>query len=283
MVNILHIADVQEKLQKVEEMVHQLLSDVIFTAPAGLPGRDIQVLPPHKHPHKKGFTLVEGRARFMHDLANIELQALELAIRTLVEFPHAPKLFREQLADVALSEARHLQACLKQLSVSGFNWGHWPIHAALWNSVSADDDLLDRIFIVHRYLEGSGLDAGDTLLRRLRGMSETNEQKVMQMIHDEEVGHVAFGSEWYRRICADLKLDPDHKMKEQIGRLRTVLPKRLDKISVETRKKAGFTENEIVMLDNLRLSFLEQSKGPGPLHPVQHSATDRAEEIPVLN
>lgn len=162
------------------------------------------------------------------------------------------------MADIALSEAQHLKLCLTQLRKSNFNWGSWPIHTALWEAVSPDDDLLDRIFIVHRYLEGSGLDAGDTLLRRLNGMVETAEQRVMKTIHDEEIGHVAFGSYWFKFLCKEISLDPEEKLKEQITRLRRILPKRVERIAVEPRIKAGFSEKEIQLLDQLRQDFLDK-------------------------
>src|SRR6218665_1741766 len=61
------------------------------------PVRDIEVLHAKKHPPKKGFSTAEGQARMLHDLANIELQAMELGLRTLVEFPNAPQGFKEEL------------------------------------------------------------------------------------------------------------------------------------------------------------------------------------------
>ena len=124
-------------------------------------------------PAKKGLSFKEGQARLLHDLASIELQAMELCLRSLYEYPDAPVAFREQLATIALGEGNHLQLCLNGIETLGFAWGDWPVHVALWHSTANSDSLLDRILIVHRYLEGSGLDAGDTLLRRLSGVACT--------------------------------------------------------------------------------------------------------------
>lgn len=222
------------------------------------PARDAQVLHPKLHPPKKGFSTPEGQARMLHDLANIELQAMELGLRTLVEFPNAPLAFREQLAAVTIQEADHLRMCIEGIDSLGFRWGQWPIHMALWRAVSAEDSLLDRILIVHRYLEGSGLDAGDTLIRRLEGTpSKHTIQKIVKQINFEEIGHVDFGSQWYRTICEMEKIDPNVDFTQRMDDLRIRLPKRVEPVNKTLRLKAGFTEEEIAYYENLRLDFLK--------------------------
>lgn len=223
-----------------------------------LPARDVLVLEFKAHPQKKGFSSPEGQARMLHDLASIELQAMELGLRTLAEFPEAPEAFREDLWKITLSESEHLEMCLTEIETLGFKWGNWPVNCGLWQAVSEDDSLLDRVLIVHRYLEGSGLDAGDTLIKRLAGVDAKPVQKAVKIINDEEVGHVLFGSEWYIRLCKAEGLDPGDDFSQRMNRLRAVLPKRINPINHELRQKSGFTPEEIVYLEKLRESFLEK-------------------------
>lgn len=222
------------------------------------PARDVEILHPKLHPPKKGYSTPEGQARMLHDLASIELQAMELGIRTLVEYPNAPQGFREELVDLTVSEAQHLGMCLEGIESLGFKWGDWPVHLALWRAVSVNDELLDRILIVHRYLEGSGLDAGDTLIRRLEGtVGKQTIQKILKQINYEEIGHVNFGSRWYREICLQQHLDPNQDFFTRMNSLRTVLPKRVEPINRELRTQAGFSIEEIQYFENLRLEFLK--------------------------
>jgi len=220
-------------------------------------GRDADVLPPDFLPKKKGLSMKEGQARMLHDLASIELQAMELGLRSLVEFPEAPPQFREELYKLTLQESEHLELCLQGLEKLGYAWGAWPVHTMLWQAVASDDTLLDRILIVHRYLEGSGLDAGDTLLRRLTGVSEGPLHAAARRIVTEEVEHVLFGSEWYRRICAEQKLDPDQDFKIRFTRLQEQLPKRIEPLSIELRKRAGFSDSELTVLSSYRESLMK--------------------------
>lgn len=249
--------DVWEKIKNIENSCADALKLSSRVGVPEEPSRDAEILHPKLHPPKKGFSTPEGQARMLHDLANIELQAMELGVRTLVEFPHAPLEFREELARVTIQEADHLRMCLEGVESLGFKWGDWPIHLALWRAVSAEDSLLDRILIVHRYLEGSGLDAGDTLIRRLEGTSSKNTiQKIVKQINFEEIGHVDFGSQWYRRICEMEKLDANVDFPQRMEDLRGRLPKRVEPVNKVLRRKAGFTDEEIQYYENLRLDFL---------------------------
>lgn len=223
-----------------------------------LPARDIDALEFKLHPPKKGFSTKEGQARMLHDLASIELQAMELGLRTLLEFPNESQQFKEELYALTLSESEHLEMCLTEIESLGFQWGDWPVNCGLWQSVSSKDSLLDRLLIVHRYLEGSGLDAGDTLLRRLAGVDAKPVQKAVQIINTEEIGHVQFGTRWYIENCKMNGLNPGDDFPQRMDRLRGVLPKRINPLNHDLRRQAGFTDEEILYLENLRESFLDK-------------------------
>ena len=257
--HFLLISDVWQKLARVDLDIDDALNTRLKVVPA-LPARDIQVLLPSEHPDKKGLSSPEGQARMLHDLASIELQALELGLRTLIEFPEAPAGFREELGLVTRSEGVHLRLCLEALNDLGFPWGTWPVHVGLWAAVEKVDSLLDRILIVHRYLEGSGLDAGEALLRRLNGVHRTVAHPVVEQINREEVGHVEFGSRWYRLICQSEGIDPQIDFPNRLKILDERIPRRMEKISKGLRLQAGFTEDEISFLEGLRLSQQQRAR-----------------------
>ncbi|MFN7453666.1 MAG: DUF455 family protein [Pseudobdellovibrionaceae bacterium] len=250
---------VRLKLSELDESLHLSLTRQLPKAPP-LPGRDITVLKPEFHPNKKGLSSTEGQARLLHDLASIELQAMELGLRTLRDFPEAPVFFREELAAITQSEGRHLELCLNGIEKLGYHWGDWPVHTLLWQATDSSDSLLDRILIVHRYLEGSGLDAGDTLLRRLDGVLESPLHGITKVIFHEEVGHVEFGSRWYRLLCQEQGLDPELDFPQRMESIRHKIPKRIEPLALEARKKAGFSDSELEYLQSLRDSMRKASQ-----------------------
>jgi uncharacterized ferritin-like protein (DUF455 family) len=270
--SVLTTSGILDKIKIAPESVHHALlsneilskqilntsTSNIFSSRTFKPARDIEIRDVALHPPKAKLQTVEGQARLLHDLANIELQAMELAYRTLAEFPEAPKQFREELAELTVSESKHLELCLQGINSLNFNWGDWPIHLSLWESVSPNDSLLDRILIVHRYLEGSGLDAGNAIMRRLHHVENKELRNIMTTITLDEIEHVGFGSKWYKEICKNQGLDPDHDFRERLTKLDRVLPRRLEKINRETRSKAGFTVSEIESLENFRQKQLDR-------------------------
>ncbi len=259
--NCLWIPNVREKLKSLPFNIEEAWKNKneAFQVPDA-PGRDLPVLERGRRGERRGFSHPEGQARLLHDLASIELQAMELAYRSFVEFPNAPSEFREQMAELALSESEHLTLCLDRLEEYGFQWGHWPVYLSLWNSVSREDSLLDRLLIVHRYLEASGLDAGVSLLRKLAQSHSPALTQVVKKITEEEVDHVAFGSRWYQFFCREQRLDADHDFKQRLSVLSVQLPKRFEVIDPQVRQRAGFTEAEVKAAQELREQFLQEKK-----------------------
>lgn len=256
--NPLILPDIKSKLKVIETACHKmLLSEVSYRVPFEI-GRDVEIRAMSELPRKKGIGSAQGQARLLHDLANIELQAMEMSFRTLVDFPEAPVEFREQLVELVLDEARHLRLCTGQIENLGWRWGDWPVHTGLWRCLSSEDTLLDRLFIVHRYLEGSGLDAGEKILRRLSEVGQRATTEVIKTIADEEVGHVQFGSRWYRKTCDKLRLDPSKDFQGRARSLYARLPRRLEPMNSGLRKKAGFSQQELGVLKSLQADQLAE-------------------------
>lgn len=262
MQSILNESNIFKKLDHIEQECHQLLLGHIVKTPQFI-SRDVEVIHIKKVPPKQGLSSNEGQARLLHDLANIELQAMELGIRSLHDYPNADPIFREQLVKLTLEEAYHLKLCLTELQNLGFQWGDWPVHTMLWDATDINDSLLDRILIVHRYLEGSGLDASEELLKKLSGLVNKEPRRIVGIIAHDEVGHVQFGSNWFKQLCQNLKLDSDHEFKKRINSLNHKLPKRSTKLNHPLRLKAGFSENEIASLEDFQnLMVNKKSKKP---------------------
>jgi uncharacterized ferritin-like protein (DUF455 family) len=212
----------------------------------------VKTVPPNLVPPKSGLQSPAGQARLLHDLANIELQAVELGLRTLREFKNsAPREFLHALSAITLEEGEHLKLCLYGINDLGFKWGQWPVHTQLCDTVSANDTLLERIFIVHCYLEGSGLDAGEILLRRLSGVKDPRVLKIVERIVRDELKHVSFGVKWFRQVAATIGLNADTAMLDMLGCLRTQgrLPARGAVLARAVRQHAGFNEQEINLLE----------------------------------
>ncbi len=257
----LNLADPRVKLATARQVCGLALEHPAqFTIPgANDISRNVKVVSASELPPKKGLSLTEAQARLLHDLTSIEMQAMELCFRTLIEFPDAPVQFREELSRILLSEADHLELCLDGLEHFQKPWGSWPVHIALWQSCTSTDSLIDRVLIVHRYLEGSGLDAGDTILQKLMSQPRSPVETILRTIVREEIGHVQFGTRWYRELCKLENIDPQNDFAQRTEKLRFQVPKRMEKLSWELRKTGGFTEAELEFLESYRDSLVAHS------------------------
>lgn len=249
------LPSIEDKLAALDTVLECLLSGQVSQVEAvpEEPARMARVVRNHELPPKQGLSTLEGQGRLLHDLANIEMQAMELAVRTLVDFSDAPAEFRAQLAEIARSEGDHLKMCVESLDHMGFSFGDWPVHAGLWWAVKRDDDLIERVLKVHRHMEGSGLDAGEAILKRLSGVDSPVARAAVARIVQDEVGHVEFGSRWFREICQRQRLDANEEFCRRMPRIARVSP-RNEKLSRELRLAAGFTEDEIQFLIHLKLA-----------------------------
>lgn len=211
--------------------------------------RDVEVVMASKMPKKKGLSFKEGKQRLLHDLASIELQAFELGLRTLIEFygdSNIPEEFFNELIEITLEESFHLSLCLKALEEYGGFWGMFPVHLGLWQVASDKDSINERVLKVHRYLEGSGLDATFSLLNRVKQVPDSQIlEKVISRIAHDEIKHVKFGSYWFSYFCKQDNLSNVSECKRILEKYYHLLPRRKERMSVSLRTQAGFSLDEI--------------------------------------
>lgn len=92
--------------------------------PVRMPGRPAK--PRLVHPRelpRRGFGSDEGRAAFIHAVAHIEFNAMDLAWDAVYRFRGLPPQFYADWVSVALDEARHFNLLRKRLQEMGRDYG----------------------------------------------------------------------------------------------------------------------------------------------------------------
>lgn len=193
---------------------------------------------PSMVPQRKGKI---GRAQLLHALAHIELNALDLALDTiLLAANHGMEAsFFDDWLLVAEQEAHHFLGLHKRLVSFGFGYGDFDAHDGLWEAAEVTRDCLRaRMVIVPLVLEARGLDVTPSIMAKLRKAGDAGSAAQLQVIYAEEVGHVALGAKWFGRLCKIDGCDPEEEFREIIqerfrGKLK--LP-----FNHEARERAGF-------------------------------------------
>jgi len=153
-------------------------------------------------------------AHVLHNLAHVELNAVDLAWDTVARFAGEgmPWEFYVDFARVADDESRHLRWCLLRMEELGCGYGDVDAHDGLWESaVATKDDLLARLAVVPMVQEARGLDAGPRLASRLVGYGDNRSAEVVRQIAEEEKDHVRVGVVWFQFLCERDGIDPKTK------------------------------------------------------------------------
>lgn len=169
-----------------------------------------ELLPPRLIPSLKQ-THLPLNVYTLHNLAHVELNAIDLAWDTVVRFSNMnlPERFYADFARVADDESRHLTWCLQRLEELGYEYGCMPAHDLLWKGcVDSAGNLSDRLAVVPLSQEARGLDAGQRLSERLVGWGDNRSAAIVAKIADEERAHVAVGVAWFRAVCGAIGVDP---------------------------------------------------------------------------
>ena len=170
-------------------------------------------------------------AAMMHNVAHIELNAIDLAWDTVARFSSLrggedgkeensgilPDEFFRDFARVADDESRHLGWCLQRLDEMGVAYGDIPAHDVLWEGAEETAGSLPLDSRWYRMQEARGLDAGPRLVSKLQGRGDNRSAGVIARISEEELAHVAVGVVWFRRLCEALGADPGDSFRSHIA------------------------------------------------------------------
>jgi uncharacterized ferritin-like protein (DUF455 family) len=220
-----------------------------LVAPAAGPGRPARpLLVPHTQLKAKSMATPEGRAMLVHSIAHIELNAIDLALDVVWRFTGMPEAFYTDWVRIAQEEAKHFSLLRQHLLDLGFDYGDFPAHNTLWDMAErTQGDILARIGIVPRTMEARGLDASPGVKNKLVSVGDHRAGEILDIILQDEIGHVAAGNRWYRHLCAERDLDPVHTYAELIAQYDA--PKLRPPFNMAARRLAGFEEAELAALN----------------------------------
>lgn len=220
-------------------------------APIRMPGRPSRPgLVAARDLPQRGLGSDEGRAAFVHAIAHIEFNAIDLAWDAAYRFRGLPAAYYADWVGIAADEARHFSLLRERLQQLGHDYGSFAAHNGLWEmAAKTAHDGLARMALVPRVLEARGLDVTPGMIVRLRALGDHATVAILEVILSEEVAHVAAGSHWFGWYCRRAGVEPgpcfrDLLMQHSRGVLR-------GPFNVQARSAAGFDADELAMLQTL--------------------------------
>jgi uncharacterized ferritin-like protein (DUF455 family) len=220
-----------------------------LTEPPSLPGRpDVPRLVPHAQLQRRSPHTAPGRAALLHAVAHIEFNAINLALDACWRFAGMPETYYRQWLQVAAEEAHHFSLLCGHLETLNCRYGDFDAHDGLWQMVErTKGDITARMALVPRTLEARGLDAAPPMQAKLARVGDLRAVAILDVILRDEVGHVAIGNHWYRWLCERQGLDPLAHYATLTERYDA--PKPRPPFNMEARARAGFTADELALLE----------------------------------
>ena len=183
-----------------------------------------ELRPPRDMPKRRRTANVAGRAALLHALAHIELNAVDLAWDMVARFggpagPGFPVGFIDDWVRVGDDEARHFTLLADRLEALGSRYGDLPAHGGLWQAaMDTAEDAAARLAVVPMVLEARGLDVTPGMIVDLRSHGDVESAEILQVIHDDEITHVAAGRRWFDWLCQQTGSDPEATWQDLVRR-----------------------------------------------------------------
>ena len=202
-------------------------------------------------PHPSTFADPRKRAIAHHIMANHELQALEVMAWVLLAFPDAPTEFRRGMAAVMADEQRHTRMHADHSESLGIKFGELPVNCYIWKKSQQFQSPLDYLAGLPLTFEGRNLDHTLEFEEYFEQSGDKKSAAIMKAIHRDEIGHVAFGLEWLKRLKPEGQSEWDAYVTHLHWPLR---PDKSvgDTFNIEPRLAAGMSAE---FIDRLRQGF----------------------------
>jgi uncharacterized ferritin-like protein (DUF455 family) len=212
----------------------------------GIPQR-VSLVHPFDVPKRK-ISTDRGKRAFIHAIAHIEFNAINLAWDCVWRFRGMPRGFYDDWVHVAAEETEHFALLSQRLSEVDCDYGDLPAHNGLWEMAEkTSDDLTARMAMVPRYLEARGLDVTPGMIARMDKLGDTRSAEILRIIYEQEIGHVEIGTRWFRWACARQGVDADERFAELLDHFLKGRVK--GPFNLGARRAAGFSEAELAQLE----------------------------------
>jgi len=210
------------------------------------------IVDPRELPSRKDFGSDEGLATLVHAITHIEYSAIDLALDAVYRYPQMPLEYKIDWLEVASDEIRHFRMLYELLDSLGYSYGDFPVHSGLFDaSVHTKGDIIDRMAVIPRYYEASGLDVNPQIIKKLKNRYKIPKIKqlidMLDIIYDEEIAHVQKGDKWFKYLCRQSGYMIEERYMEILDRY-SLRNKHRPHINVSARKKAGFSCDELINL-----------------------------------
>lgn len=162
-----------------------------------------------KFPKRGSFDKTEARAIALHSFANHELLAIEMMAAALLSYPQASdedQRVKRGIVAAIRDEQKHLALYVKRLNDLGYEFGDFPLNSFFWRQMEKLPTAAHFFGLMSLTFESANLDFSLVYEDVFRQVGDEETAKILRVVHDDEIGHVALGAYWLARWKGERRL-----------------------------------------------------------------------------
>jgi hypothetical protein len=138
---------------------------------------------------------------FLHRQMNEEVDGMENAAQSLVDFPDADWEVRMCMARQCADEARHVMAFKRLFEKRGGRVGEYPVMNFQYRIITQIPTLVGRLAVQNRQFEAEGVDAVEPEIEAAHRKGDTELADLFDAQLADEIGHVRYANEYITRLA----------------------------------------------------------------------------------
>lgn len=182
-----------------------------FTLPE-LPGRSGKIAfsgRTIKFPKAPNLNQKQNTAIALHSFANHELLAIEMMAAAILVYPHSTDediRFKKGIVTALKDEQKHLGMYISRLNEFGYEFGDFPLNDFFWKQMPKLKTASQYAAVMALTFEAANLDFAQYYAKVFRSFGDTKTADILDIVLEDEISHVAFGSHWLKRWREDQEL-----------------------------------------------------------------------------
>ncbi len=152
---------------------------------------------------------IQQRAQALHSFANHELLAIEMMATALLIYPHQDEesvRFKKGILSALKDEQKHLSMYIKRINELGYSFGDFPLNDFFWRQMEKLKTPSQYMAMMALTFEAANLDFAQYYKNIFKDVGDHETEKIMEIVLEDEITHVAFGVHWMKRWKGDESL-----------------------------------------------------------------------------
>lgn len=162
-----------------------------------------------KFPKAQALKEKEKTAVAIHSFANHELLAIEMMAAAILIYPHQNEddvRFKRGILTALKEEQKHLGLYIGRLNQLGYEFGDFPLNDFFWRQMEKLKTPSQYAAVMALTFEAANLDFAQYYAKLFREFGDHETANILDIVLEDEIGHVAFGCHWMKKWREDKTL-----------------------------------------------------------------------------